>query len=168
MSDIEREESGRFFFLPDKKNFTPEDVYKGKAYEGISHIDFVCLRGNKLHYIEVKSSFPQPGNADNFDDKIAEIVKKFICSTLLHCSVKFKKNENKEWPSELIKEKTYSRKTMFVLILTGEAFKQEALAPIKNKISIAMRPYLRAIGKSQIAVWNPTLAKKYGFNSKEK
>ena len=119
--------------------------------KGIKTVEFIRAKGDKLLFMEAKSSFPNPGNPQldnipNFQSQVNDICEKFIHSLNLYASIAIGVNE--EFPPDF--KPAVKVSLMFVLIFYN--FEQEWCIPIKKALETQLKK-----SKCIAKIWQPTV-----------
>ncbi|MGE4423686.1 MAG: hypothetical protein AB7D39_15430 [Pseudodesulfovibrio sp.] len=162
MADFTREESNVKFTFSDTDACCTEDIYV-KNFHCVAHVDFFTRPDNDTFYLEVKTTAPRMGNKESREKYISDLTKKFMCSLLLHTSVILGRNDNKCFPERLVENIVLQNRFNFILIITHAEFPKRLLEDVKLVLEKAMKPITLAFGRCTVAVWNPEMARNYGF-----
>ena len=149
-------ESGMNFaplFEKDNSFYIEKSKFLKKLGDGVKTVEFLSLMpGKKLYFIEAKSSAPNPGNGDDFNEFCWELHEKFQHSLDLFVSEKLKVNidSDDEFPG-YFREKFCEYRIIFLLIIKNHKIEwcSDVLDGLQRKL-IA----LRKIWKIEIIVWN--------------
>jgi len=157
-------ESGMDFIAENTFRIEESTTYTNIG-EGIKSVEFIRAKGDKLLFVEAKTTFPNPDNpsAENyirFQEEITDICDKFIHSLNLYASVKIGVNEeafaNDFVPPEMIS---------LVLILVVKNHEPSWCRKIQPKLISALPSYLKKIWKPEVLVMNHETAIKQNLTT---
>ncbi len=144
------EESGMLF-----GDFDPENLYyieHEKKYteikvKGVSSVEFILLRNEKLIFVEAKSSAPNPSGEkgkERFEEFIGEIGKKFVDSLAIFERTWIEKGLPEKIENAEIKECSL----IFVLVING--FEKEWLVPVRDGLQGIISSF-----RTMCILWQP-------------
>ncbi|MDR1053886.1 MAG: hypothetical protein LBL39_06885 [Planctomycetaceae bacterium] len=150
-------------------NFIADNVFhieKSPQYtrlgNGVKSVEFVRARGNKLIFVEAKSSFPKRDNIDNeksarFHAEIEEIFDKFVHSLNLYSSIEVGVAD-----IGFSDDFKPADRVSLVLLLVINGFESDWCIPIKKALQEKLHKsqYIATIWKPIIAVINDRTAAK--------
>lgn len=129
--------------------------------EGVKTVEMLSFKYEKLNFIEVKSTFPNPNNKESspkFEKAIQNIVDKFIHSLELYCSIVIGVRQ-----AEIAAQP--SKGVTFLLIIREH--NKEWCRKIENGIKEKLPEYLKKIWKPEVYVLNYDMAIKKCFVVKD-
>jgi hypothetical protein len=147
-------------------DFIPNDAYpfeESRAYSeiggGIRTVEFVRVKGDKMIFIEAKSTVANPENKlEPYQAEINVICDKFIHSLNLLSAVKIGVIED-TLPSAFNTVNKIS--LLFVLVVRNH--KPKWCRPIKRTLEQLLPAHIKKIWQPAVIVINYDEAKKYGF-----
>lgn len=161
---IDFEESGMRFQFTVEKSF---HVEKSEVYDkrlnghGVCSVECITLRGEKVLFIEAKSSAPNPDTAsERFFDYIRGIVRKFQDSLSLCEAIHSNLWSGKEIGDELAERLWNCPKIVFVLII--QHHKKEWLREVQDGLTHEMNALLK-IWRAEVIAINQEQALKFGL-----
>ena len=150
-------------------------IEKSQLYKsiktGVQMAEFLFLKNDPssrlliLDVVEAKSSSPQPGGQEKFDDFIRQIRDKFVnafslCwATCLERHPKF----HRELPKRIREMDLSQVRVRFVLVIKGH--RDDWLSPIHDELNKTMRPTLKTWGFSHdaVIVFNDEMARQFQY-----
>ncbi len=149
-------------------------VEKSRTYaalqEHLPMVEFLQLRmaagkPTQLWVVEAKSSSPKPASHADFENYIGEIREKLANGFALGvaCCLCRHKSAEDELPEKYKSLDLANMEVRLILIIHGH--KKEWLAPLKEKLNIALRSTVKAwaLGALAVDVLNDEQAKRYGL-----
>lgn len=149
-------------------------IEKSKLYQklqkGVQMAEFLLLqlRDNQIPsvwIIEAKSSTPQPGNQQHFDEFIGEIREKLVNGLSLGIAACLRRHPDAESELSALFTSIDLANSEFRLILVVNGHKNEWLPPLQEALVKALHPTVKTWGLSatSVTVLNEVLAKEYGL-----
>lgn len=138
--------------------------------EGVQIAEFALLRPKQskqsVWLIEAKSSSPRPETLPNFDDFIAEIVKKMGNTLQILVSALLERHADTAELSTDFKSLNL-KDTAFICILVINGHQETWLPPLQDALEKALKPLVKtmALGPQAVAVINEVKAKELGLIS---
>ena len=162
-------ESGMDFSPIFQKNnsvYIEKSKFLGNLGEGIRTVEFLSIMpGNKLYFIEAKSSAPNPDNKVDFNKYCDELLEKMQHSLDLYVSKELGVNKDSamEFSGGFRELELAEYKIVFLLVIRKHKTEwcSDVLDGLQRKL-IA----LRKIWKLDVVVWNGEKAKEKRFISK--
>lgn len=142
-------ESGLDFIADNTFHIEKSDIY-AKLKESIKTVEFVRAKGNKLLFVEAKSSFPDinnPISIENFQSAIDNIADKFVHSLNLYSSIAI--GVNAQLPPDF--KPAHKISLQFVLIFNN--FEQKWCIPIEKALINQLRK-----SKCIAKIWKPDVS----------
>jgi hypothetical protein len=172
MSTIRISESGMDFgpFPADSCFWIEKSTYYQSIKKDIKIAEFILVKRKNEHdrvfwIVEAKNSSPRPGTLPDFDEYISEIRDKITNTFLLSTAIALGRHGNTEpeLPREFSSINFDSIAYRLVLVINGH--QEDWLAPIKDALSVALKPLLKtwAITEPAVAVLNEKMACEYGL-----
>lgn len=156
-----KNESGMNFILDNYSYIMEDDTFYKKMSSkfGTKDVDFIIKRGNKLLFVEAKTSSPQ-----ELEDYITEIVVKFIDSLFIFTGIVL--NRKNTQPSIITPEmnKVSHLKGSMQLVLIIKNAEELHLRPIRDSLQSKLRKIIKMYSlESSVIVMNETQSKKKNF-----
>jgi hypothetical protein len=144
-------ESGMDFIADNVFHIEKSPQYR-RLGGNVKSVEFVRARGDKLMFVEAKSSFPQPNDTDNeksvrFREEVKEICDKFVHSLNLYSSIEVGVTDG-SFPAVFKPADKVS--LVFVLVING--FETAWCDPIKK----ALRNKIRQ-SQCMANIWKPEI-----------
>lgn len=154
-------ESGMSFIAENVFHIEKSNVY-AKLKDSIKTVEFISAKDDKLLFMEAKSSFPNPNNAESsakFQSAINDICDKFIHSLNLYASIAI--GVNGQLPHDF--KPAIKVSLNFILIFNN--FEQKWCIPIKKALTNQLRnsECIAKIWKPTVFVMNYEMASKRNF-----
>lgn len=126
-------------------SFDEKDVYRIEKSQLLSNVQMkaaecVCSVGNRLVFLEAKSSFSHPCSKENFDKNIQDVADKFSDSIHFLNAV-FLRHADEQLPQN-IKNKNF-RDVEYEFVLVIKKHKEEWLCPVSDQLKSYMRHTLK-------------------------
>jgi hypothetical protein len=159
MSDVITE-SGMDFVADNTFHIEKSSLYI-QIGSGVRSVEFVRAKGDKLLFVEAKSSFANPNNPDannyaKFQSAVEEICEKFLHSLNMYASVKV---GTAKVPFPDCFQPPATVKLTFVLVV--KEHEHEWCTQISESLQEALPIYLKKIWRPAVYVINQETAKKW-------
>jgi hypothetical protein len=146
-------ESGMDFIADNAFHIEKSEIYT-KLKNRIKTVEFVRAKGDKLLFMEAKSSFPNPNNPShdnpaNFQNQINDICEKFIHSLNLYSSIATGVSE-----TVLPADFNVPDKISISFVLVIENLQLDWCKPVKTKLEQSLPHYLKQIWQPAVFVIN--------------
>ena len=155
-------QSGMDFAADNAFHIEESPLYKS-AGDRVRTVEFIRIIGNRLLFIEAKTTFANPdnpagGNFIRFESEIDQICEKFIHSLNMYSSVKVGVADN-PFPERFMPPEKIS--IVFVLVIKNHEI--EWCKPIYAKLVETLPLYLKKIWKPHVIVMNHEIAMKWNL-----
>ena len=145
-------------FIADNTFFIEKATLYLNLGSGVRSVEFVRLMGDKLLFIEARTTFPNPNNPSvenyaKFKSEIEEICEKFIHSLNLYSSVKTGVAEDALPDNFVSPDKVF---LSFILVVKNHELKW--CKPIREKLKMSLPVYVKKIWKPEVFVINQDTA----------
>ncbi|MDR1321399.1 MAG: hypothetical protein LBK56_08265, partial [Gracilibacteraceae bacterium] len=159
MSDVITE-SGMNFAADNTFHIEKSPLY-AQIGGGVRSVEFVRSKGDKLLFVEAKSSFANPNNIDasnyaKFQSAVEEVCEKFIHSLNMYASVEVG-TANVPFPDSF--QPPITANLTFVLVVKGH--EHGWCMPISESLVEALPIYIKKIWRPTVYVVNQETAKKW-------
>ncbi len=156
-------ESGLEFEFEDSNCLDLEkcDTYVDIKSKSIKMCEFVFIKNGSIIFLEAKSSFSRPENAENFEKNISDIVSKMHNAVSLFSGISLKRPYSK--PTTLPKNLILNggESVYCILIVTG--FEDEWLIPIQDALRIKLSALSKTFSIANVLAINEKTAISRGY-----
>ncbi len=161
---IEFEESHMTFRFPGEDLYHIEKSPLVQGVEGFAVCECVARLGDKVYFIEAKSSSPRPNGKVRFNEFVAEITKKFADSLSVYHAV-LARHDDEPVPEGLRSINMRDADYQLYLIVYGH--QPEWLVPLSDALKSQLRHVLKVWNVKDVAVKviNEKIAKQKGLIS---
>jgi hypothetical protein len=154
-------ESDMLFIADNAFHIEQSAAYKTLG-DGIKSVEFVRLKGEKLLFVEAKSTFPNPNHSGElFDSTADDIAEKFVHSLNLYASIAL----DVYTADTSALSNSSGKNSVITLVLVIREHKTEWCVQVKKKLELLLNKtaYFREIWRPKVLVINYDLAIKFGI-----
>jgi len=156
-----KNESGMNFILDNYSYIMEDDIFYKKMSSkfGTKDVDFIIKRGNKLLFMEAKTSSPQ-----ELESYITEIVVKYIDSLFIFTGIILDRENTKSSIITQEMNKISHLKGSIQLVLIIKNAEKRHLIPIRDSLQSKLRKIIKIYSlESSVIVMNEVQSKKKNF-----